>query len=230
MLAKKAYGCHKLLPCMYKNVLGEQGDGCLKGIKPNCSPLCNETSGKWAETTLCAALKSMSICIFPLCCHPSTDSVGSDKELVGRAHWNWSQSKGRSSCFPLNLLMAITGELSGPTGGWSRENLLLLHHLLWGKNRSKEICFPVSWMYPEPCLHLVPVSQGCTLSVFSTEYKASCTTLATARNSHVTLRELPVPQQRLLLITAIPLGCVNLVLVAAVALCSCIDCLPVVRN
>lgn len=45
-------------------------------------------------------------------------------------------------------------------------------------------------------------------------------------NSRAIFRELPVPQQRFLLITEIPLGCINLMLVAAIALGSCIDVIP----
>lgn len=45
-------------------------------------------------------------------------------------------------------------------------------------------------------------------------------------NSRAVFRELPVPQQRFLLITEIPLECINLMLVAAVASGSCIDVIP----
>lgn len=43
---KKTSMCLKSLSSTHRNVLGEQGAGCLKGIKPNCSPLPNETSGE----------------------------------------------------------------------------------------------------------------------------------------------------------------------------------------
>lgn len=134
MLAKKVYGCHRLLSCLYRNVSGEQGAGCLKGIKPNCNSLSNETSGEWAETTLRAIPKRISICIFFFMLLAEYRFNWKWQKLVGRAHWNVSHSKGRRSlCFSQNLLIAITAESSGPMGGWSGENLLLLHHLFWGK-------------------------------------------------------------------------------------------------
>lgn len=46
MLAKKASRCLRLLSHIYRNVLSEQGAGCLKGIKRNYNPLSNETSGE----------------------------------------------------------------------------------------------------------------------------------------------------------------------------------------
>lgn len=52
-------------------------------------------------------------------------------------------------------------------------------------------------------------------------------------NSRAIFRELPVPQQTFLLITEISLECINLMLVAAIALGSHIDVippLPVSRN
>lgn len=52
-------------------------------------------------------------------------------------------------------------------------------------------------------------------------------------NSRAIFRELPVPQQTFLLITEISLECINLTLVAAIALGSRIDVippLPVSRN
>lgn len=169
MLAKKVYGCHRLLSCLYRNVSGEQGAGCLKGIKPNCNSLSNETSGEWAETTLRAIPKKISICIFFY-------AVGWIQIQLEVTKTCWKSSlkcepfKGQKIfVFLSKSANSHNGRIVRPNGGMEWGKLAASAPSVLGKNRSTEMCFTVSWMYAEPYLHLVPVSRGSTVSVFSTE-------------------------------------------------------------